>query len=65
MTVVRTTRVSIRRHRRVRGVFVVTERFVGGNVAVVRWESSSFRDALQRVLDSKEPGYELDIKLTV
>jgi len=49
----------------VRGVFVVTERFVGGNVAVVRWESSSFRDALQRVLDSKEPGYELDIKLTV
>lgn len=65
MTVVRTSKVSIRRHRRVRGLFVITEHFVGGNVATVRWESSNFREALQRVMDSKAPGYALDIKLTV
>jgi hypothetical protein len=65
VSVVTTTRVSIRRHRRLRGLFVVTEHFAGGTVALVRWESTSLREALQRVMDSKEPGYVLDIKLTV
>jgi hypothetical protein len=64
MTVVKTTKVKIRRSRQTRRI-LVTETFVGGNVAAVHWDAYSFRDALQRILDSKEPGYELDIKLTV
>ena len=64
VTLVKSTKVKIRRHRKSRRI-LVTEEFVGGNVAAVHWDATNFREALQRILDSKEPGYELDIKLTV
>lgn len=66
MAVVKTKKVKIRRHRCYRGVVVITETFVHeGNEQDVIWESSSLREALNSILNSKEPGYELDIKLRV
>lgn len=66
MALVTTKKVKVRRHRRYRGVFVITETFVSdGQESQVVWESSNFREALASILNSKAPGYELDIKIKI
>lgn len=65
MAVVKTKSVKIRKHRRY-NVLTIRETFVSdGQESYVTWESSSLREALNSILNSKEPGYELDIKLRV
>lgn len=64
-TLVRTTHVKIRRSRVLPNTFVVTETYSGGSVTQTTYTASNLREAIAAVLDSKDPGYELDIKLTV